>query len=84
MFDVPLKKLVRYGADQSLWFFHRGKNGKGMRPTVPSAEMYHGDAEKMDEVVGGIAAECEREKRYNKEREREGGIMGRGDAAGRV
>lgn len=92
VFDVPLKKLVRYGAAQSLWFFHRGKNGKGMRPTAPSAEMYHGDAERMNEVVsemgptsvGQQLGEGEREKRWNKEREREGGIMGRGDAAGKV
>nr|CAB99236.1 related to myo-inositol transport protein ITR1 [Neurospora crassa] len=85
VFDVPLKKLVRYGADQSLWFFHRGKNGNGMRPTAPSAEMYHGDAERMNEVVSGQQlGEGEREKRWNKEQEREGGIMGRGDAAGKV
>ncbi|KAK1776985.1 hypothetical protein QBC45DRAFT_452751 [Copromyces sp. CBS 386.78] len=87
VFDVPLKKLVRYGADQTLWFFHRGKNGKGMRPTAPSAEMYHGDAERMGDVAGNMgppAGEGEREKRWDKEREREGGIMGRGDAAGRV
>ncbi|KAK3345430.1 hypothetical protein B0H65DRAFT_466638 [Neurospora tetraspora] len=78
VFDVPVRKLVRYGADQSLSFF-----GKGMKPTAPSA--LHGDAERMDEMVGEQQlGEGEREKRWSKEREREGGIMGRGDAAGRV